>query len=420
MTLTVAENLDALIQPDRVHGSLYTDPGLFELELERIWYRTWIYIGHVSEVPQPNDYVVKSIGPQSVVMSRDKQGQIHLLLNRCAHRANIVCDAPKGNSSAFRCPYHGWTFANTGKLLGYPFSSGYGGREAKAELGLGRVARVGEYKGFVFGSMTDEGPTLKEHLGAACDAFDRLARLSVTGELEITAGWLQHRVKANWKMLMENETDGYHPQFVHASIFSVAKSGIGALYGDQSTAVCRDLGGGHTENDLRPEFRRIGQPLGWFGTTPDRVPDYVAQMESRHGVQAAREILIDGAPHVMIFPNLFIAEIQLFVLQPLAVDETIQHVTAVQFKGSPDMNRRLLQQTIGSVGPAGFLLADDSEMYERNQRGVRVRNPEWLQLRRGTHRERRDADGFMVADATDELPQRAMWAHYKQLMEDVV
>ena len=92
------------------------------------------------------------------------------------------------------------------------------------------------------------------------------------------------------------------------------------------------------------------------------------------------EILIDGSPHVMVFPNLFIAEIQLFVLQPLAVDETVQHVTAVQFKGSPDMNRRMLQQTIGSVGPAGFLLADDSEMYERNQRGVQVRDPEWLQL----------------------------------------
>jgi hypothetical protein len=92
-------------------------------------------------------------------------------------------------------------------------------------------------------------------------------------------------------------------------------------------------------------------------------------------------------------------------------------VTAVQFRGTPDMNRRMLQQTIGSVGPAGFLLADDSEMYERNQRGVQVRNPEWLQLRRGVHRERRDANGFMVADATDELPQRAMWAHYKQLMD---
>jgi len=370
MSIITTPNLDELIEPDRVHGSLYTDSDLFALELERIWYRTWVYIGHVSEVPEPNDYVIKSIGPQSVIMSRDKAGQIHLLLNRCAHRANIVCDAPKGNSSAFRCPYHGWTFANTGKLLGYPFSSGYGGGEFKKELGLGRVARVDSYKGFVFGSMADDGPTLHEHLGAGTDAFDRLTRLSPTGEIELTAGWLAHKVKANWKMLVENETDGYHPQFVHASIFSVAKSGIGDLYGDQSTAVCRDLGGGHTENDLRPEFRRIGQPLGWFGTTPDRVPEYVAQMEQRHGVEEAREILIDGSPHVMLFPNLFIAEIQLFVLQPLTVDETVQHVTAVQFRGSPDMNRRMLQQTIGSVGPAGFLLADDSEMYERNQRGV--------------------------------------------------
>ena len=137
-----------------------------------------MYVGHVSEVPEPNDYVVKSIGPQSVIMTRDKQGEIHLLLNRCAHRANIVCDAPKGNSSAFRCPYHGWTFANTGKLLGYPFSSGYGGGDAKAELGLGRVARVASYKGFVFGSMADDGPTLDEHLGGAVEAFDRLTRLS--------------------------------------------------------------------------------------------------------------------------------------------------------------------------------------------------------------------------------------------------
>ena len=85
-------------------------------------------------------------------------------------------------------------------------------------------------------------------------------RLSPEGRVTLTAGWLQHKVKANWKMLLENETDGYHPQFVHASIFSVADSGIGNLYGERSLAVSRDLGGGHTENDLRPEFRRIGQP----------------------------------------------------------------------------------------------------------------------------------------------------------------
>ena len=408
---------DRLIEADRVHGSLYTDPAVWEAELERIWYRTWVYVGHESEIPEPNDYVLKSIGPQPVIMTRDREGQIHLLLNRCSHRANLVCDAPQGNSSAFRCPYHGWTFANTGALLGYPFSSGYGGRELKGELGLARVPRMESYQGLVFGSFAEGGPTLAEHLGAAAGEIDRLVRLSPEARIRLTAGWLQHKVKANWKMLLENETDGYHPQFVHASIFAVADSGIGELYGEKSTAVSRDLGGGHTENDLRPEFRRLGEPLRWFGTTADRLPDYVARMRAAYG-DAAEQILIEGSPHVMIFPNLFIAEIQIFVLQPLAVDETVQHVTAIQFAGAPDLNRRMLQQTIGSVGPAGFLLADDSEMYERNQRGVQTLQPEWLVLKRGLHRQRLDDDGHLIGDATDEVPMRAMWAHYKSLMED--
>jgi phenylpropionate dioxygenase-like ring-hydroxylating dioxygenase large terminal subunit len=408
--------ISELVREDRVHGSLYTDPDIYALELERIWYRTWVYVGHVSELPAPNDYVVKSIGPQSVIMTRDRQGDIHLLLNRCSHRANLVCDAPAGNSSAFRCPYHGWTFSNTGKLLGYPFNSGYGGREAKRELGLGRVPRIASYRGFVFASFADDGPSLDEHLGAAAETIDRLCRLSPEGEIQLTAGWLQHKVKANWKMLLENETDGYHPQFVHASIFSVAQSHVREMYGERSRATARDLGGGHTEHDLRPEFRHRGRPMEWFGTTPERLPDYVARMTAAHG-DAAQQILIDGSPHVMLFPNLFIAEVQLFVLQPLAVDETVQHVTAMQFKGAPDLNRRLLQQAMGSVGPAGFLLADDSEMYERNQRGVQARMPEWLVLKRGMHRERHDDEGVLAGHATDETTQRGIWRHYRSLIE---
>jgi phenylpropionate dioxygenase-like ring-hydroxylating dioxygenase large terminal subunit len=411
-----AGRFDEVIKPDRVHGSLYTDPAIFAAELERIWYRTWVYVGHASEIPAPDDFVQKSIGPEAVLMTRDRQGEIHLLLNRCAHRANLVCSVQQGNAGTFRCPYHGWTYDNTGALLGVPFSSGYGGAPLKKDLGLGRVPRVATIHGFVFGSFAAEGPSLAEHLGAAAAVFDRLVRLSPEGEVQLTAGWVRHKVRANWKMLLENETDGYHPQFVHASIFGVAESGIGDLYGEKSAAVSRDLGGGHTENDLRPEFRRIAQPMGWFGTTADRVPGYVARMRQLHG-EAAESILIDGSPHVMIFPNLFIAEIQLFVIQPLAVDETVQHVTALQLKGAPDVNQRMLRQTVGSVGPAGFLLADDSEIYERNQVGVNARAPEWLVLRRGLHRERRDADGHLIGDATDEVPQRAIWRHYRALME---
>jgi fatty-acyl-CoA synthase len=408
--------LGGLIRHDRVHGSLYSDPAIFEAELERIWYRTWVYVGHESEVPRPNDFILKSIGPQSVIMTRDASGRVHLLLNRCSHRGNEVCQTQAGNARSFTCPFHSWTFANDGSLMGYAFPDGYEG-DIRPGLGLGRVARVASHQGFVFGSMASEGPSLAEHLGGAIDTLDRLVRFSPESEVEVTTGFLRHRVRANWKFVLENETDGYHPAFVHSSIFNVADSGIGALYGAESTAVARDFGNGHTEIDLRPEFRRLDRPMGWFGTTPDRLPDYVRRMESTHGAEVAREIMVDGTPHVMIFPNLFIAEIQIFVIQPRAVDDTVQHVTALQFKGAPDLNRRLRQQTIGSVGPAGFLLADDAAMYERTQRGVAMREPEWIYLGRGQHREQRDADGFLVGHATDEVPSRGIWRHYRRLME---
>ncbi|WP_405138661.1 Rieske 2Fe-2S domain-containing protein [Nocardia sp. NBC_01388] len=405
----------ALIEPERVHGSLYTDPAVFADELERIWYGGWVFVGHTSEVPQPNDYVRKNIGPQDIIMTRDRTGEVHLLVNRCAHRGNLVCDAPSGNSSSFRCPYHGWTYRNSGELLGVPFNKGYGGKGA-LDLKLGALPKVESYHGFVFGSFNADVPPLAEHLGAAAGELDRLARLSPVGKVSLDAGWLGHRTHANWKLLAENETDGYHPQFVHSSIFSVTGSTIGPLYSDNSSAVTRAFGNGHSENDLRPEFRKFAEPMRWFGTTESRVPDYVATMREKHG-DAAEEILIEGAPHVMIFPNLFVAEIQVFNIQPISERECVQFSTAVQLDGAPELNKRMLSQSIGSVGPAGMLLADDTEMYERNQRGVEQLLPEWLDVRRGVRRESEDENGFRIGGATDETAMRAFWQHYKSLME---
>jgi phenylpropionate dioxygenase-like ring-hydroxylating dioxygenase large terminal subunit len=407
------------IQENRVHGSLYTDEELYRSELERIWYKTWVYVGHESEVPNNNDYVMKSIGPQSVLMTRDKNGEIHLLQNRCPHRGNVVCQSERGNTKMFSCPFHQWTFSNTGDLIGFAFPEGYRNNPeaAKSGLGLGKVPRVASYRGFVFGSFAEEGETLEEHLGGAAEMLDRLCLNGPEGEVELTAGFLQHKVKSNWKFVVENETDGYHPAFVHSSIFGVADSGIGGLYGDKSTALARDYGNGHTEMDLRPEFRNFDEPMRWFGTTADRLPDYVVKMNAAYGEEKARSIMIDGTPHAMIYPNLFIAEIQIFSIQPISVNETIQHVTALQFKGAPDFNRRLRQQTMGSVGPAGFLLADDATMYEGTQLGVESKNPEWLFVGRGSQRERRDEDGYRVSHITDETPTRGIWRHYQAVME---
>lgn len=411
--------LDSLIESNRVHGSLYHDEAIFQEELKKIWFKTWVYVGHESEIPNKDDYVMKSIGPEPVIMTRDKKGQVNLLQNRCPHRGNQVCVHEKGNAKMFICPYHRWTFSNNGDLMGFAFPEGYKDNPGvnKSELGLGKIARVASYKGFVFGSMADEGPSLEEHLGGAAEMLDRVCLTSPEGEIEVTTGFLKHKTRSNWKFLVENETDGYHPAFVHSSIFGVADSGIGALYANDSTAVVRDYGNGHTEVDLRPEFRKFDEPMRWFGTTAEKLPEYTEAMNQAYGNERAREIMIDGTPHAMIYPNLFIAEIQLFSIQPISVNETVQHVTALQFKGAPKLNRRMRQQTMGSVGPAGFLLADDSEMYERTQRGVQSRNPEWLFLGRGEQRERRDKDGYRVSHATDETPSRGIWRHYRSLME---
>lgn len=407
---------DQLIRQEYVHGSLYTDEAIFREELEKIWYRTWVYVGHVSEIPNPNDYVLKTIGLEEVIMTRDRDGQVHLLHNRCPHRGNRVCVKHQGNARSFTCAYHGWNFGNDGQLKGYPYPSGFQ-EDKRKELGLGTVARMSIYNGFVFGSLAAQGPTLEEHLGPAKDTLDNVCMNSPEGEIMLNSGFLQHKVKANWKLLVENETDGYHPQVTHASIFDVAESGIGALYNESASSVTRSFGNGHSELDLRPEFRKFNEPMRWFGTAADRLPEYVSKMKAKYGEDKAHEIMVDGVRHVMIFPNLFIAEIQLFVLQPLSVNETVQHVTALQFKGAPDLNRRMRQQTMGSVGPAGFLLADDAEMYERTQMGVQQRNPEWLYLGRGSHRERTEADGCVVGNVTDDMPSRHLWKHYKSLME---
>ena len=405
----------ALVEPTRVHSRLYCEEEIFRDEIERIWHTTWVYVGHVSEVPRTNDFVTKSIGPTPVLLVHNHKGEIDLLLNKCAHRGNQLCAYTKGNSATFTCPYHSWSFSNTGELRGYAYPDGYLNTD-KSDYSLGRVPRIDIYRGFVFGSFAKDGQSLQDHLGGAKASIDQLLDNSPEGELNLSAGFLQHRTKANWKFILENETDGYHPGFVHGSVFQVANSNIRNLYGPDSTALTRDLGNGHTEFDLRPEWRRHGEPLNWFGTNEQRMPAYVEAMNRAYGNERAREIMIDGSPHTMVFPNLFIAEIQIFVLQPVAVDETIQHVTAVQFKGTPDMNRRLRQQTMGSVGPAGLLLADDTEMYERNHRGAKIRDPEWVTLRRGLHREKFDENGFLVGHATDEVPQRAIWRHYLKLM----
>ena len=181
--------------------------------------------------------------------------------------------------------------------------------------------------------------------------------------------------------MLENETDGYHPVFrARLDLRGPRERDRHALRPRLHRRDARLRQRPH-RIDLRPDPSSADGRCAGSARRAERLPDYVAAMNAAYGAEQAREIMIDGTPHIMIFPNLFIAEIQLFVLQPLAVDETFQHVTALQFKGAPDLNRRLREQTMGSVGP-GRLPARRRHRDVRAQPagGARSTIPEWVSL----------------------------------------
>ena len=123
-----ARDLGKLVEPDRVHHSVYSDPEIFDLEMERIFHKLWIYVGHESQVPKPGDYYTVQIGRQPMIMSRHSDGRIYVLHNRCPHRGNMICGDRHGNAGkALICSYHAWQFDTDGKVRSVPLPQGYEG-----------------------------------------------------------------------------------------------------------------------------------------------------------------------------------------------------------------------------------------------------------------------------------------------------
>ena len=186
---------DAVIDdPDagvfRTNRRIFTDEDVFELEMKHIFEGNWIYLAHESQVPNPGDYFTTYIGRQPVVITRDKDGDLHCLINACAHRGAMVCRRKTDNRMTLTCPFHGWTFRNDGTLLkvkdpdgaGYPDTFNVGGSH-----NMTRVARFEGYRGFLFGSLNDDVLPLTEHLGDATKVIDMLVDQSPDG-LEVLRG----------------------------------------------------------------------------------------------------------------------------------------------------------------------------------------------------------------------------------------
>ena len=94
---------------------IFVDPELYEVEQERVFARSWLFVGFEDQVRKPGDYFVSRMGEESVILSRDRDNTVHVFLNSCRHRGMKVCRYDEGNMPVFTCPYHGWSYAGDGK-----------------------------------------------------------------------------------------------------------------------------------------------------------------------------------------------------------------------------------------------------------------------------------------------------------------
>jgi len=196
-----------------VDREIFTSPDVHRQELEKLFTRSWLFVGHESQVAKPGDFFVSRMGDESVILCRDERGGIHVFLNSCRGAGMKVCRYEQGNTSLFVCPYHSWSYTTDGKLQGVPqYRTLYAGTLNREEWGLVEVARLANYKGSIWASWDPEAPDFLVWLGGAVDHFDQVidCRDGRPGGAEVIGvhKWI---FPSNWKFAAENFLgDTYH------------------------------------------------------------------------------------------------------------------------------------------------------------------------------------------------------------------
>jgi len=411
-------DLDYLIQEGRVHRRVYTDPAIFDLEMRRIFERTWVFVGHETEIPQPGDYKTTYIGRNPVIMSRDRDGEIHVLLNRCMHRGAVVCREERGNTSGFRCSYHGWIYTSRGDLAVVTARGGYGPEFEQGALGLRRAPRLATHRGFVFASLSPDGDTAEEYLGKARDYIDLTLDASPEGRIEVRHGVQKYVYPGNWKFQMENFIDSYHGPFTHETAFGIRDKRLGRqptresdqhLPSGVNTTFARGHGTANSKN---------GRTSTW-GRAATKYPEYMAELGRRHGAERAAQVIDEADVQLMVFPNLFLQMRQqhMRVVRPIAVDRTEVLSYPYTLPGAPDeLNVAMIHNVGYWASGAGFGQPDDVEAFARCQEGLQATTPEWVLFMRGLGRAWVAPDGEITAERGSEEQLRGIYREWKRLL----
>lgn len=412
-----ARELGELVREDRVHTSLYNDPAIFDQEMDKIFRNCWVWVAHESELPEPGSFKTHWVGMEPVIVVRDRKNAIHVLLNRCRHRAATVCEHKKGKTASFVCPYHGWAYALDGSLRGVPFPESYGDCLDKGEFPLVSL-RVETYNGMVFASFRDDIAPLVDWLGPAKKWIDLFMKQAGGYPVKV-AGEHRFRFPGNWKIQLENTTDAYHFPLVHKSFLSSIDEETKQVFDFvKGPGYVEDLGNGHSVMVMIPSLVDLEANLD--APIPERFEELAqALRDEGHDEAKVRRLVraVGGTGfNLNLFPNIACSMAFFRVLQPVSVTETEIHHAAIVMDGGPAVcNQARLRLHEHFQGPMGFGTPDDSEAWERVQKGAQAGKNLWVMVNRGLPGERVTEDG-RASDVSAETGMRAAYRQWKKLM----
>lgn len=393
----------------RVNRRAFVDESVLKEEHRKIFDRCWLYAGFETEVSSPGSFVTRNIGGRPILLVRDRAGYVRLFLNACTHRGASVCRERSGNASRFTCFYHGWSFSNSGDLIGLPDAEAYTPAFDRSKMGLREVPRMEIYRGLIFLSYDPNIVDLTSYLGAAREYIDYM--LDFGGDdLEVAQGAQSYSMHANWKLLVENSMDVFHGSSVHSRFYSQYLPDMGVspktwqAWSAEKHGRGLSLGNGHAVAETPVRGGAMSK------LAAGHLAKVRAGLVEKFGEDRAARIA-DYGRNLFIFPNLIFVSTwrTIRTFYPVSPDFMEIDAWALLPRNEGDEIRKMrLDNFISFLGPAGFGTPDDSIALEGCQRGFgRPTDEDWTDLSRGMGR---------TPHAFDEAQMRAFWRRWADLL----